>query len=56
MPGALLVARGVIGMENTKEGALGNLVGKVEQRVEDGECISVGMVRGWRASAQRGRC
>jgi hypothetical protein len=45
MPDALLVARGVIGMENTKEGALGTLVGKVEQRVEDGQCISVGMIR-----------
>jgi hypothetical protein len=32
-------------MENTKQGALGSLVGKVEQRVDTGESASVGMIR-----------
>lgn len=32
-------------MENTEQGALGSLVGKVEQRVDAGENVSVGMIR-----------
>lgn len=32
-------------MENTEQGALGKLVGKVEERVDSGEEVSVGMIR-----------
>lgn len=45
MPGALLVQEVRSGMENTEQGALGTLVGKVEQRVDSGEKVSVGMIR-----------